>query len=221
MIEMKNKKLPNVIPVFPLSKVVMFPHTILPLNIFEKRYLQMVNDSIAGNRFNGMVQPRRNKKIKELDKNPLDIYSVGCLGKITSFSEIKDGRIIIALSGISRFKIEKEIINKKLYREFSVYYEEFENDLKVSKKINEKINIQDLYYKVKVFFSKKGLLFNWKELEKLELNELIDTISMIAPFTMEEKQSLLEANDLKIKLNVLDDILSIYYFDKFENKTIQ
>lgn len=221
MIEMKNKKLPNVIPVFPLSKVVMFPHTILPLNIFEKRYLQMVNDSIAGNRFIGMVQPRRNKKIKELDKNPLDIYSVGCLGKITSFSEIKDGRIIIALSGISRFKIEKEIINKKLYREFSVYYEEFENDLKVSKKINEKINIQDLYYKVKVFFSKKGLLFNWKELEKLELNELIDTISMIAPFTMEEKQSLLEANDLKIKLNVLDDILSIYYFDKFENKTIQ
>ena len=221
MIEMKNKKLPNVIPVFPLSKVVMFPHTILPLNIFEKRYLQMVNDSIAGNRFIGMVQPRRNKKIKELDKNPLDIYSVGCLGKITSFSEIKDGRIIIALSGISRFKIEKEIINKKLYREFSVYYEEFENDLKVSKKINEKINIQDLYYKVKVFFSKKGLLFNWKELEKLELNELIDTISMIAPFTMEEKQSLLEANDLKIKFNVLDDILSIYYFDKFENKTIQ
>ena len=221
MIEMKNKKLPNVIPVFPLSKVVMFPHTILPLNIFEKRYLQMVNDSIAGNRFIGMVQPRRNKKIKELDKNPLDIYSVGCLGKITSFSEIKDGRIIIALSGISRFKIEKEIINKKLYREFSVYYEEFENDLKVSKKINEKINIQDLYYKVKVFFSKKGLLFNWKELEKLELNELIDTISMIAPFTMEEKQSLLEANDLKIKLDVLDDILSIYYFDKFENKTMQ
>ena len=129
---MNIENLPKKISIFPLSNVIFFPKTVLPLNIFEKRYLEMVNDSIKKDRYFGIVQPKYNlKKIKSKASNANDVssksnlFSVGCLGKIINFSETDDGRFIINLSGIIRFKIEKEVKNEKLYREAIVDYINF------------------------------------------------------------------------------------------------
>ena len=104
---------PNSLPVFPLSGVIFFPKTNLPLNIFEQRYLNLVNDAYNKDKFMGMVQCQKGGK---------NVYQVGCLGKISDYKKSKDGRILINLTGISRFKIQEEIYNKKLYREFKVEY---------------------------------------------------------------------------------------------------
>ena len=124
---MKKENLPNKISVFPLSSAIFFPRTVLPLNIFEKRYIQLVEDSMKGSRIFGMVQPKTKIGITP------EVYDVGCLGKITSFNETNDGRFIITLSGLIRFKIRKELERKKLYRNFEVDYSDFLNDLEIKK----------------------------------------------------------------------------------------
>ena len=149
------KSYPSIIPVFPLSGVIYFPKTNLPLNIFEQRYLDLVNDCYNKNKLMGMVQSKRESDL---------VYSVGCLGKIVDYQKSKDGRILINLNGITRFKILKEEPNNKLYREFKVNYENFEDDL-IEKK--EEINSLYLMEKTKIFFKRSGLLLNWKEFEKL------------------------------------------------------
>ena len=124
---MKKENLPNKISVFPLSNAIFFPRTILPLNIFEDRYLQLVDDCMKGNRMFGMVQPRNSTGMAP------KVYSVGCLGKIISFNETTDKRFIITLLGLTRFTIKKELENEKLYRSFEVDYSEFLNDLENKK----------------------------------------------------------------------------------------
>ena len=115
-----KSKLPNIIPIFPLSGVIFFPKTNLPLNIFEPRYLNLVSDCIKTNQYMGMIQSK---------KNASDVYSVGCLGKITEYKKTKDGRMLVNLSGVSRFEIKLEINNNKIYREFEVTYDKFSQDL--------------------------------------------------------------------------------------------
>ena len=117
------KSFPNVIPIFPLSGVIYFPNTNLPLNIFEKRYLDLVNDTYKSDKLMGMVQSQKREN---------KVYKVGCLGKISDLQKSEDGRILINLTGITRFKILQEVENKKLYREFKVEYKSFELDLKKS-----------------------------------------------------------------------------------------
>ena len=136
------KKFPNVIPVFPLSGVIYFPKTNLPLNIFEQRYLNLVNDAYNKNKLMGMVQSKRENN---------NVYEVGCMGKISDYQKSKDGRILINLTGISRFKILKEVPNNKLYREFKVDYKKFTLD---TEPIVEKINTISLMDKTKKFFQK-------------------------------------------------------------------
>ena len=131
----KIEELPNNIPVFPLSNFIIFPDTIVPLNIFEPRYIQMVDDCMNGNKLIGMIQP------KNLKKNVPELYNIGCAGKITSFSETDDGRYLIILNGVSRFKIIKELKSDKLYRKCEVNFHEFNCDL--SEKKNE-IKFSDL-----------------------------------------------------------------------------
>ena len=109
-------KFPNIIPIFPLNGVIYFPKTNLPLNIFEKRYLNLVSDAYSKDKLMGMIQEKKENN---------NVYSIGCLGKISDYQESKDGRILINLTGISRFKILKEISNNKLYREFEVDYKNF------------------------------------------------------------------------------------------------
>ena len=201
---------PDVIPVFPLSGVIYFPKTNLPLNIFEERYLNLVNDSYKKDKLMGMVQSR---------KNGNEVYQVGCLGKISDFQKSRDGRILINLTGVTRFKILEEIKNNKLYREFKVDYKNFELDLK---DVTIDQNTEELMKKAKIFFKKNGLLLNWREFDKLDKAQRINTLSMISPVTNEEKQKLLESLTVKEKVDTLENIISFYLHEtNFNNRTVQ
>ena len=204
------KKFPNIIPIFSLSGVIYVLNTNLPLNIFEQRYLNLINDAYNKDKLMGMVQSKREDN---------SVYEIGCLGKISDYQKSRDGRILINLTGISRFKILKEIPNDKLYREFQVNYESFIGD--VENKHN-KIDAKELMEKARVFFKRHGLLLNWKEFEKLDHTQRINTLAMIAPITNEEKQKLLEAISLENKFKTLESIISFYLHETSEsNQTIQ
>ena len=208
-----ENKFPKQIPVFPLSGVIYFPRTNLPLNIFEERYLDLVKDSFRNDKLMGMVQSKRENSL---------VYKVGCLGKISDFQETSDGRVLINLTGITRFEITKEITSKKKYREFEVDYKRFYKDLITPNKVEavyDKINFME---KVKDFFKKNGLMINWKEFEKLDESQKINTLSMIAPISNEEKQKLLETVSLEDKTNTLLNIIKFYsYENSFDKETIQ
>jgi hypothetical protein len=209
------KNLPKKISVFPLSNFIIFPNTSVPLNIFEPRYIEMVNDSIKTNRIIGMVQPKNQKK------NIPELYSVGCAGKITSFNETDDGKYLIVINGICRFKILKEINNNKTYRECEISFDEYNED---TNEKNNEIKFTDLeliFKNLKSFFKKKGYIINWKELEKQSLDQTINTLAMASPFSLQEKQVLLETININNRKIELEKILSTYVVDEFSNKTIQ
>ena len=213
---MKINELPKKISVFPLSNFIMFPGTTVPLNIFEPRYLQMVNDSMKNNRMIGMIQPKKSGMLKKPD-----LYEVGCMGKITSFNETEDGRILIILNGVCRFKIISEIKTDKLYRECNVEYTNFSDDM--SQKSNE-VNFNDLSIimeNMKKFFKKQGYIVNLKDLEKKDLNQTLNDLSMASPFSLEEKQILLESLNINIRKEKMEQILNNYIKDEFENTTLQ
>lgn len=204
------KNLPSTLPVFPLSGVIYFPKTNLPLNIFEQRYLNLVNDAYNRDKLIGMVQSK---------KETGSVYQIGCLGKISDYQKSKDGRILINLTGISRFKILEEISNDKLYREFKVDYKDFNED---NIETNNLIDTKSLMNNAKKFFKRNGLLLNWKEFEKLDQSQRINTLAMIAPITNEEKQKLLESISLKNKVETLESIISFYLHEtNFNNQTVQ
>ena len=208
---------PKIIPVFPLSNFIIFPNTTVPLNIFEPRYLDMVNDSMKSNKLIGMIQPKNSR-----DKNGVPkLHDVGCLGKIMSFRETEDGRYLIELKGKIRFHIINEINSDKKYRSVEVDYKGFSNDLSDEK---EKINFSDLeliFKDLKSLFEKRGFIINWKALEKQSLDETINALAMASPFSLEEKQILLEAKSLDVRKNKIAEILKTYIFDNYENTTLQ
>ena len=212
---MKKEDLSNKISVFPLSNAIFFPRTILPLNIFEDRYLQLVDDCMKGNRMFGMVQPRNSAGMSP------EVYSVGCLGKIISFNETTDKRFIITLLGLTRFRIKKELQKKKLYRSFEVDYSEFLNDFEFKKDENFNSEKKNLLNKIKIFFEKINYPVKYSELSKLDLDELISNVSMISPFSIEEKQKLIETRKIDNKIKVLNEIINFNLLDYQENKTIQ
>ena len=215
---MNKDDLPKKLPVFPLSNFIIFPKTTVPLNIFEERYIQMINDSMKSNKLIGMIQP---KILNERDNFIPKLYQVGCMGKITSFKETEDGRFLIDLKGIIRFKILEELKTNKKYREFEVSYNTYLNDLN-DKKENIKFSDLELIFKnLKTLFEKKGFIINWKELEKQSLDEIINALAMASPFSLEEKQVLLEAVNLDLRKNKIAEILTTYTFDEFNNTTLQ
>ena len=204
------KNLPSTLPVFPLSGVIYFPKTNLPLNIFEERYLNLVNDAYGKDKLMGMVQSK---------KESGSVYQVGCLGRISDYQKSKDGRILINLTGISRFKILEEISSDKLYREFKVDYKDFSEDWIET---SNPIDARSLMDNAKKFFKRNGLLLNWQEFEKLDQSQKINTLAMIAPITNEEKQKLLESISLKKKVETLESIISFYLHEtNFNNQTVQ
>ena len=210
--------LPKKISIFPLSNFIFFPQTSIPLNIFEPRYLQMINDSIKRNRLIGMVQPKKNKQKKT---NKTELYSVGCMGKIINFNETEDGRIILVLKGISRFRLKSELSNEKLYREFEVSYKEFEKDLELNDETTKFIDLDAIFDDLKKLFKRKNYILNLDEFNNENQEQTINALCMISPFSLEEKQILLESkntNERKIKLK---EILDTYLLDNFEIKTIQ
>jgi len=214
---MKIEDLPKIIPVFPLSNFILFPKTTVPLNIFEPRYIDMINDSMKSNKLIGMIQPKKSSNNQLI---PI-LHDIGCLGKITSFTETNDGRYLVELKGVIRFKIIREIDTSKKYREFEIDFKNFYHDLN-EKKENLKFTDLELIFKdLKSLFEKRGFIINWKELEKQSLDETINALAMASPFSLEEKQFLLEAKNLDIRKNKIAEILSTYNHDIFDNTTIQ
>ena len=209
-------KLPNIIPIFPLSNFILFPKTTVPLNIFEPRYVTMIDDAIKTDKMLGLIQPKKNNT-----STITDLYEVGCLGKITSFEDTTNGRYLINLSGLTRFRIVKEIKNSKLYRTCEINFEDYKDDLNLKKQELKFSDLELIFKDLKSLFEKKGYIINWKSLEKQNLNETINALAMASPFTMEEKQILLESQNLEIRKNKISEILNTYNYDNFENTTIQ
>ena len=211
--------LPKIIPIFPLSNFIIFPKTTVPLNIFETRYIDMVNDSMKTNKYIGMIQPKISKNIdnSELPK----LHKIGCLGKITSFKETEDGRYLIDLKGIIRFEINKEIETNKKYREFDITFDNYLHDLNDEKEELKFSDLKIIFKDLKNLFEKRGFIINWKALEKQSLDETINALAIASPFSLEEKQILLEARNLNTRKTKIAEILSTYTHDLYNNNTLQ
>jgi Lon protease-like protein len=214
---MKINELPKKISVFPLNNFIIFPKTTVPLNIFEPRYIDMIDDSMKSNKLIGMIQP---KKVIEESTTPI-LHKIGCLGKITSFRETEDGRYLIELKGLIRFEVLNEIKTSKKYREYMIDFNRFNHDLDEKKEQLKFSDLELIFKDLKTLFEKRGFIINWKELEKQSLDEIINALAMASPFTLEEKQILLEAENLNIRKNKIAEILSTYAYDVFNNTTIQ
>ena len=191
------KALATVIPIFPLTGAVLFPRCFLPLNIFETRYLAMINDALeSGNRLIGMIQPE-NKK---------NIYSVGCLGKINCFEETEDGSFFIILKGITRFKVERELKTDTSYRKIVANYDQYQSDL-------VETNTLDLEKKEIIKFLKKNINFtswtNWETIEKSPVENIVNYTTMFGALAPEEKQLILEAEELKKRMELLKSAIHI------------
>lgn len=208
--------LPKTISVFPLSNFIIFPNTTVPLNIFESRYIEMIKDSLNTNQMIGLVQPKTN------DNNSiLNLHNVGCLGKITKFKDTSDGRYLIDLNGLIRFNIVKEIKSNKLYRTFEITFDNYKNDLDKNKETAKLAGLDKIFKDLKSLFEKKGYIINWKSLKNQDLSETINALAMASPFTLEEKQILLESENLEVRKNKIAEILTTYNYDNFDNTTVQ
>ena len=208
---------PKIIPVFPLSNFIIFPKTTVPLNIFEPRYIDMINDSMKSNKIIGMIQPKTSIKENKIPK----LHEVGCLGKITSFTETNDGRFLIEVKGIIRFQLINEIKTEKKYRILEVDYNKFLKDLDDKKEEIKFSDLELIFKDLKSLFEKKGFIVNWKTLEQQSLNETINALAMASPFSIEEKQFLLEAENINVRKNKIAQILTTYSHDIYNNNTIQ
>jgi Lon protease-like protein len=214
---MNINNLPKIIPVFPISNFIIFPRTTVPLNIFEPRYIEMINESMGSNKLIGMIQPKHSVN----NQSKPNLYDIGCLGKITSFKETEDGRYIIELIGLIRFEIVKEIKTMKKFRECEVNFNRFNHDLNYKKEQLKFSDLELIFKDLKTLFEKRGFIINWKELEKQSLDEIINALAMASPFSLEEKQVLLEAENFNKRKNKIGEILTTYVYDVFDNTTLQ
>ena len=212
------KNLPKKIPVFPLSNFIIFPRTTVPLNIFEPRYVDMINDSMKSNKFIGMVQPKNKNNENSLVP---ELYKIGCMGKITSFKDTNNGHFLIELKGLIRFQILREIKSEKKYRECEVDFEKFNDDLNEKSEDLKFSDLELIFKDLKNLFEKRGFIINWNALEKQSLDETINALAMASPFTLEEKQILLEAKNLDTRKSKIADILTTYTYDQYNNNTLQ
>ena len=200
---------PKKISVFPLRGAIFFPKTNLPLNIFERRYVSMIEDALKGEKYIGMVQT---KKVEG------DVFRVGCLGKIDRHERTSDGRILINLNGLIRFKIDEEINNDKLYREFIVNYDDFKEDMKLKEYAVKNEILEKLIDNSKKYFNQQGVLIDWKEILKLKAFEQIYTLAMISPFSVSEKQKVLEIPDLNEAASTLNEITKFGFYEDLNDK---
>ena len=211
-----SNNLPTKIPIFPLSNFIVFPDTTVPLNIFEPRYLKMIDDSMSTNRLIGMIQPKKTGGLKKPD-----LFDVGCACRIISFNETDDGRYIIILKGLNRFNKINEVKNTKLYRELNVDYQLYKNDEFSKKEDFEFSKIEKILDELKTLFLKKGFQINWKDLEGQDVYQTLSALSMASPFSILEKQILLETKNLQERQTKFEEILNTYSSDFSNLKTLQ
>jgi hypothetical protein len=197
--------LPASIPVFPLSRAIVLPRARLPLNIFEPRYLAMVNDALAGQRVIGMVQPT---EPENLVPKP-GLCPVGCLGRLVAFSETGDGRYLISLLGMCRFEIAEELTVTTPYRQTRVSYDRFAGDFIAPADAETTVDRPRLMAALGAFASHRHLQADWSTLEKAGPEMLVNWLAMICPFDVREKQALLEAHDLAERAELLTGLLEI------------
>ncbi|HKM62006.1 MAG TPA: LON peptidase substrate-binding domain-containing protein [Acidisphaera sp.] len=197
--------LPEVFPIFPLTGALLLPHGRLPLNIFEPRYLAMTEDSLAAGRMFGMIQPDPGRPSGPTGPAT---FRVGCLGRLTSFSESDDGRYLITLTGLIRFRVAEELEMRRGYRRIRADYSGFESDLAPDE---EEIGVprQDLLRELRGYFGRSGLDANWDAIERMPDDMLIVTLCMVCPFEPAEKQALLEARTRDDRAQVLYALLSM------------
>ena len=212
------KNFPKIIPIFPLSNFIIFPKTSVPLNIFEPRYIDMVNDSMKSDKLIGMIQPKNLYNQNMLEQN---LHKIGCMGKITSFKKTEDNRYLIELKGLIRFEIISKINSLKNYMECEVSFENFRDDLSEHKEELKFSDLELVFKDLKILFEKRGFIINWEELKKQDLDEIINALAMASPFSLEEKQILLEAKNLNLRKGKIAEILSTYSHDMFNNTTLQ
>ncbi len=205
--------LPSVIPVFPLSGVLLLPGGRLPLNVFEPRYLAMTADAIAGHRLIGMVQPLEEPEgggeSPPRHAGQAPVYEVGCAGRITAFSETEDGRVLITLSGLARFHILEELEPEKGYRRVRVDWSAWRDDLAAPEATNGDIDRPRLLQALRGYFANTGLSGDWDAIEETPDERLVTSLAMICPFEPSEKQALLEAVDLHERARTMTAIMEM------------
>ena len=197
--------LPQVIPVFPLAGALLLPRGQMPLNVFEPRYLAMVDDALAGSRLIGMIQPDAARPGSEARPQ---LYSVGCLGRITQLAETGDGRYLIDLTGICRFRVEGELAVPTTYRQCRVSYAEFADDF-VARKGEETVDRKALLAALSAFLEANSLKADWQGIENAPNEALVNALAMMSPYGAAEKQALLEAPDLKTRAEILVAVTEI------------
>ena len=211
----KEINLPNIIPIFPLEGVVMFPDTYLPLNIFETRYLKMIDNAISNeNRLIGMIQPKNLNKSDEKSS----FYRVGCAGKIIKFEETDDNRYLITLKGLSRFNLISEKTNEKDYKEANISWENFSKDLNINAKSSD---FSTLKKTLKKYFKSKNIRANMDAIDTFNDYNFVDQITMICPLANNEKQLLLETTSISKREKLLQTILDSYISEENISNTIK
>jgi Lon protease-like protein len=201
-----DKDIPTTFPIFPLMGAVLFPQTRLPLNIFEPRYLNLIDAVLAGSRYVGMLQPRVKKQ--EMDTNDGEIYDVGCLGRLTAFAETEDGRYVVTLTGITRFRITSELAVKDGYRSVLANLKEFDLDPNLAS-ADSQFDRAEFMETLKVYLAALGAEENQETFEHTDDQELVTTVAMSAPFTPEEKQAVLECSGLRDQASMVRAIMEM------------
>jgi uncharacterized protein len=201
----RPEDLPPRIPVFPLRGAILLPRATLPLNVFEPRYLEMIDDAMSGSRLIGILQPDCVSDDDEAESpsgKAAALKSVGCAGRITSYQELEDGRFIITLTGVCRFDCVAEEETGKLYRLMNANYDRFADDLTEGLG-EERVDRQNLLRVLRSYLDANDLKTDWSAIQRASNEFLINALSVMSPYGPEEKQALLEACDLKTRADVL------------------
>ena len=200
-------ELPNKLAIFPLTGAVLFPQTQLPLNIFEPRYLQMIDEVLSSpDRIMGMIQP----SISKNDPNSKNLKKVGCAGRISSFSETGDGRYLVTLTGLIRFEVNNELDTTTQYRQVIANYDNYKEDLLPANV--ENIDRKSLLILIKKYLEQRNLLIDWEIIEQSPTEQLINYSGVLVPFEPEEKQLLLETKSLFDRCKTLESLFQSYQF---------
>jgi Lon protease-like protein len=205
--------LPQKIPVFPLPGALLLPRADLPLNIFEPRYLEMVSDALSGERMIGIIQPKDDSDTAERPA----LMKVGCAGRITSYAETPDGRMLVTLTGVSRFSIKSELTVDTAYRQVVANFKPFAIDLVMDLGANE-VNRPALLTAFKDYLTANNMSADWSEINAASTEVLVNTLSLLAPYPASEKQALLEAPDLKTRADVLVALTEMALSKSFSGK---
>jgi uncharacterized protein len=203
--------LPKKIPIFPLSDCLLLPNGTISLNIFEPRYLNMTEDAISSNRLIGMIQPKKNYK------DELDLYSVGCVGKITHFSELKNQKLLIELTGICRYELLHHTLSSKDYRIANINFDKYSIDLnKPNTDLIDSLR-KEFIINLKNYFNSQEIEADWKIIEKAPSGTLVNSLAQSCPFNTEEKQMLLESKDFMELVNIMITLFKIYSAGEVKN----